>query len=1041
MRNKLFSDFIRPHPRPLSWLGTSAMAMGGSNQSLFLITALFVGQGAIPGQGSAAVPLLILGLLLSYAAAPAWTELVLMSPRKVGGIAAACTEAFRPYSSVLSALTGVCYWWGWVPTCGLTAILSASAIHQWYLHEVPVPLLACSLVLFFTAVNLCGVKWVGRLAIPIATASAVLAFASAVLPVVAGLTDWRKATDFSLTTPFGGMFGQVTSIMAGLYLIGFAAPAFEAAACHVGEMRDPAKSLPRSMLASGAMAAMYFLVLPMIWLGTLGSDRLGHDLALELGPTFAPLVGGLGKSAALWFMMFNMFHGTLQPLAGASRTLSQLSDDGLLPRFLSKRSATDCPWAATLMTAGFAIAFLLIGDPIWLIAAANFTYLISICMPTIAAWLLRKDAPGAERPFRAPKGMILLGVIASAVWLLSAVLGFQQFGLPTVLIGLTMGYSGAALYAWRQAEDRVRAGKKVFTPTLHFTLTGAMLLVLVLDGVGYLIAVNTVPQSHAPLRAALEDIFVAVALLTFAVGLVLPGVIAHSATQIADAARALSSGAIGDFSRAMTALGRGDLEGAHATLQIEPVRINSRDELGQMADSFNMLQTEVVRASEGLAGARESLRASRNQLTSANAELKTQVESRTNLLLELTAAKEAAEAANAAKGQFLSNMSHELRTPLNGIIGLASILNRKKMPAEERQQTLLTIESSAKTLHALLSDVLDFSKIEANGLDLREEAFVPAQVARQVTALFAQMAADKGIALSARIEDIAELEMLGDEVRFTQLLTNMLSNAVKFTDSGSVELHMGGRDDGEAVRLTTVLSDTGIGVSAQMRPHLFERFRQADDSNTRSHGGTGLGLAISRSLARLMGGDITLDERPGPGSSFRFTCRLSKADARSITHPAEPSVRASAPDSEALARPLNVLLVEDHPVNRRVVALMLSDSVQLDQATDGERGVEAALARDYDVILMDMQMPIMDGLTAIRLIRKAEQDMGRSRSAIVMLTANANAEAVAASAAAGADGHLTKPITSEALFAEIARVTSIEQDRSAAVPTGRARRA
>src|SRR3954454_21793739 len=144
---------IAEHPRTLGWVATTALAMGGSNQSLFLITALFAGQGDIPGQGSAAVPLLVLGLLLGYAAAPGWTELVLMSRDRVGGIAAACTEAFRPYSDILSALTGVCYWWGWVPTCGVTAILSATAISQWCMPGVSVPVLACGLVVLFAALN------------------------------------------------------------------------------------------------------------------------------------------------------------------------------------------------------------------------------------------------------------------------------------------------------------------------------------------------------------------------------------------------------------------------------------------------------------------------------------------------------------------------------------------------------------------------------------------------------------------------------------------------------------------------------------------------------------------------------------------------------------------------------------------------------------------------------------------------------------------------------------------------------------------------
>ena len=172
-----------PHPRVLGWVGTAALAMGGSNQMIFLITALFVGQGDILGQGSAAVPLLIVGVLLGWAAAPAWTELVLMWPNRVGGIAAACAEAFRPYNPVLAALTGTCYWWGWVPTCGLTALLSAAAIQHWYLPE---PSgrggrhRASSA--FSPLVNLCGIKWVARLAIPIATASASLAFLSALAP-------------------------------------------------------------------------------------------------------------------------------------------------------------------------------------------------------------------------------------------------------------------------------------------------------------------------------------------------------------------------------------------------------------------------------------------------------------------------------------------------------------------------------------------------------------------------------------------------------------------------------------------------------------------------------------------------------------------------------------------------------------------------------------------------------------------------------------------------------------------------------------------
>jgi diguanylate cyclase (GGDEF)-like protein/PAS domain S-box-containing protein len=614
-----------PHPRTLGWIGTTALAMGGSNQCLFILAALFIGQGDIHGQGSAALPLLMVGLLLAWAAAPGWIELVLMYPHRVGGISATCTEAFRPYSPVLANLTGVCYWWGWVPTCGLTAILSASAIHEWYLPDLPVTLLAVGLVVFYTLLNLLGIKWVTRLAIPVASASALLAFVSGIAPILAGQVDWRMATSFHLTTPFPGWFGQLTSLMAGLYLIGFAAPAFEAAACHVGETVDPNKAVPRAMLASGLLAGMYFLVLPAVWLGTLGPAALGHDLALVLGPAFAPVFGSAGKAAAIWFMMLSMFSGTLQPLAGAARALSQLSEDGLLPRSLGNRSRTDVPWIATLLTATMAILFLLVGDPIWLIAAANFTYLISIALPSVAVWILRRDAPEMHRPYRAPRGTITLGLAAAAIWGFSALLGFEQFGLTTVLIGLAFAYSGSALYAWRKFDDRKRAGLRGMASTLQVKLTGAMVVVLLLDGAGYLLAVSNLPPQQSALMTALADIFVAVAMLSITVAIVLPGMIAHSVTEISSVARRLATGTLADFSRAMNALGRGDLDGAHVRIDITPVRITTNDEVGDMAVSFNTLQAEIGFAAVGLAGAREGLRQARDDLTDANTRLEQRV--------------------------------------------------------------------------------------------------------------------------------------------------------------------------------------------------------------------------------------------------------------------------------------------------------------------------------------------------------------------------------------------------------------------------------
>src|SRR4029077_2912072 len=186
----------------------------------------------------------------------------------------------------------------------------------------------------------------------------------------------------------------------------------------------------------------------------------------------------------------------------------------------------------------------LLGDPIWLIAAANFTYLIGICLPSLAVWLLRRDAPAMERPYRAPRGTISLGLIAACIWGVSALLGFQQFGLPTVIVGLVLAYAGTALFAWRKVSDRRRLGLPGLARSLHIKLTGAMLLVMVLDAAGYLMAVQSLPAGQAPLRAALEDVFVGVAILTISVGLVLPGMIAHSAEEISNAAKRLATGTL-----------------------------------------------------------------------------------------------------------------------------------------------------------------------------------------------------------------------------------------------------------------------------------------------------------------------------------------------------------------------------------------------------------------------------------------------------------------------------------------------------------------
>jgi signal transduction histidine kinase/ActR/RegA family two-component response regulator len=369
------------------------------------------------------------------------------------------------------------------------------------------------------------------------------------------------------------------------------------------------------------------------------------------------------------------------------------------------------------------------------------------------------------------------------------------------------------------------------------------------------------------------------------------------------------------------------------------------------------------------------------------------------------------ERANEAKSMFLANMSHELRTPLNGVIALADTLVGRQQDAESREMAALIV-SSGKLLEQVLTDILDMSKIEAGEMKLEAVEFDLETLVFRIAELHRAAAEDKDLAFGWRVAPEALGRYQGDPVRVTQVLSNLLSNAVKFTSQGEVRLDVEPAADGG---LSFTVTDTGIGFDDQVRERLFRRFMQADASTTRKFGGSGLGLSICASLIRLMGGEITAESAPGRGARFLVHLPLERREA-----PVNDAVEADPREGLPLVG-LKVLLAEDHPTNQRIVELVLAPTgAELAIAENGAQALEALERERFDVVLMDMQMPVMDGLQAVAELRRREAAEGRAPLPVIMLTANAMGEHVEAARRAGANRHMAKPLRPEALIRAVA---------------------
>jgi PAS domain S-box-containing protein len=401
-----------------------------------------------------------------------------------------------------------------------------------------------------------------------------------------------------------------------------------------------------------------------------------------------------------------------------------------------------------------------------------------------------------------------------------------------------------------------------------------------------------------------------------------------------------------------------------------------------------------------------------------------EIETHLGVMVDITQRKQAeqalvkavaeAEAANSAKSDFLATMSHEIRTPLNGVLGMARAMSADALSATQRDR-LGVIRQSGESLLGLLNDVLDLSKVEAGKLELDVEPFDICEVVASAQAMFAGVAQGKGLSLEMVVDETTRGTYLGDAVRVRQIIANLVSNALKFTDKGGAEVAIVRTRLGIAIRVR----DTGIGIPADRVSKLFQKFEQADASTTRRYGGTGLGLAICREFSELMGGSVKVVSKEGKGTTFIVELPLFKLADREIEAPSDAPL-APAPADAPEGPPLRVLAAEDNKVNQLVLRTLLNQAgIDPTIVADGKAALEAWELGDWDVILMDVQMPVMDGPTATRAIREREAQCGRAPTPIIALTANVMSHQMREYEQAGMNGCVAKPIEVAALFASL----------------------
>jgi TMAO reductase system sensor TorS len=470
------------------------------------------------------------------------------------------------------------------------------------------------------------------------------------------------------------------------------------------------------------------------------------------------------------------------------------------------------------------------------------------------------------------------------------------------------------------------------------------------------------------------------------------------------------------FVRGLIAAAQRIVAGEHVPV---PIDATAGDDAFMVAAAFNALAQHVASLEGKLAAARaESERELELRTQAFRAELtrlQSELASREVLEAQLREAKEAAECASHAKSRFLASMSHEIRTPMNGVLGMIELLLSTALDARQRHYAE-TVQRSGETLLDVINEILDFSKIEAGRLEIEAVEFDCRETIDDVVSLLSERASRKGLVLAHRTERDVPAAVVGDPSRVKQILTNLIGNAIKFTERGEVRVAMSVAErQGNTYLLRFEIRDTGIGIAPDALASIFDAFSQADGTMRRKYGGTGLGLTIAKQLAHVMGGQIGVESMPGRGSTFWFTVRVPAAQR------AQPGAGAQPAEAVPSSFRGRVLLAEDNPVNRELAVAML-EAVDLDVvvAVDGREADDQAAQGGIDIVLMDCQMPELDGFGATEAIRTAEA-RGTARVPIVALTANAMEGDRERCLACGMDDYLSKPFKPAQLYATLAR--------------------